>query len=207
MPSPASAAVSPNAMNAADDVADDEPADGAVVPDEAFAEEPEMSVEEQYQGLTDAIAQLEGEQKKAMGPYGEPAEDVEEETPPWANAVGTVVLGLFRFGFAVLVLRIAISFVDLPCYMPDVLKVAALFVVVREGVYGLGNLGGHWQWLHLFRAADVISFIALCWLLVQFKVTTQGIIALKIAVATEVATYIVMMGVALALMFTLGAVL
>jgi hypothetical protein len=130
------------------------------------------------------------------------AENEEEASQPaWAGAVGQVVLGLVRFGFAVLVLRLAINFVELPCYMPDVLKVAALFVVIREGVHGLGGLGGQWQWLRLFYAADIISFIALCWLLVQFKVATQGITALKIAIATEVASYFVMLLIGVAIVF------
>lgn len=132
-------------------------------------------------------------------------EEIKPE-PSWVSAVSAIVGGLFHFGFTVIILRMAITFVDLPCYMPDVLKVSALYVVIREGVDGLGGLGGHWEWLRLFRAADVLSFFALCILLFQFKIALQGITALKIAVATKVATFILMILVGLALTFGLAAI-
>ncbi len=126
--------------------------------------------------------------------------------PTWVKPVTEVVLACIRFGLALLVLRVAIGWVGLPCYMPDVAKVAAIFVVIREGVYGLGGLGGNWQWLHLFRASDIVSFLVLCGLLVRFKVALEGITALKIAIATEVASYFVMGAITLALIFGLGAI-
>lgn len=144
-----------------------------------------------------------GDLVEASNPHSRTIEDIaehglvpdgadDEEAPPWANTVTDIVGALLRFGFAVLMLRVAISWVELPCYMPDVMKVAALYTVIREGMHGLGRLGGHWEWVLLFKLDDVVSFFALMILLYKFKVALSGITALKIAIATKGATFLLM---------------
>lgn len=215
-PTPASAATSGQATaptRAAVSAAATPPSEVEAVASEESEGEVSDEDFEAWAGSThEALAEADLQMLKMAENYTEHGrlddeEFVEEEPSSAARAVGAVVLGLIHFGFAMLVLRLAINWVDLPCYMPDVAKVAALYVVIREGVHGLGGLGGHWEWIRLFRGGDVVSFFALCGLLVKFKVATQGLTALKIAVATKVATYIVMAALGVALMFGLQAVL
>jgi hypothetical protein len=128
----------------------------------------------------------------------------DEETPPWMGWVEGGVSALLRFGFAVLMLKIAISWADLPCYLPDVLKVSALYVVVREGMHSLADFGGHWEWIQLFHIDDGVSFFALTYLLYRFKIALSGLTALKIAMATKGVTYFLMLIVGVAWSFMLG---
>jgi hypothetical protein len=90
-------------------------------------------------------------------------------------------------------LRIAISWVELPCYMPDVCKVAALYTIIREGMHGLADFGGHWEWIRLFRLDDIIGYVAMMILLFKFKIALSGLTSLKIATATVGVTYFLML--------------
>jgi len=104
----------------------------------------------------------------------------------------------------VVLLAMAFRWVGLPFLVRDLFKVALLSIAVSAGVSGLGSLGGHWQWLQLFRADEVIGFVVLAVALFRFKLVRTGITALRIAVATKVASYFLMIGIGVALSFGLG---
>lgn len=131
-----------------------------------------------------------------------------EEPPPppqWVRITSSVVGLIFQLGFTTLILSIAMRWVGLPYFMPDLIKTAILSVAVFEGVRSLGNLGGHWQWLQLFRAEQLLSFIALCSGLFMFKVVGNGLTALKIAIATKLVTYFLMIILGMAVTFGLAS--
>jgi hypothetical protein len=125
--------------------------------------------------------------------------------PPWVG-VATECLGmLLRFGLVVLVLSLTMKWMELPFYWPDLMKVSVLYVAVREIVHGLGGLGGMWELLRIFRIDEGVGFFALAILLYRFGVTRDGLTALKIAAATKLVTYFLMIGAMLALTFGLLA--
>lgn len=181
-------------------------------PSSEVPEVPPDSQADDIEAMTDPLAAGSGD---FVHPFATAAEELADrgllphtaeksEAPGWHWWVTEIGSVLLRLGFAVLILRIAISWVELPCYLPDVLKVSVLFVVIREGIHGLSQMGGHWQWIELFRLADVASFFGLSILLVQFKIALSGLTALKIAIATVGASYFLMLIVAVGLSFLLG---
>ena len=137
--------------------------------------------------------------------HGKLTEHEVKPPPAWFGPVRSIVAGLLRFGFAFLILRIAISWVGLPCYLPDVAKVSFLYVVIREAVDGLGLLGGYWEFIGLFMVPDVVGSLAQAVLLYRFKIVHTGITALKIVAMTQGVTYFLMLVVGLALTIGLGA--
>ncbi|MBE2216415.1 MAG: hypothetical protein IAE82_21260 [Opitutaceae bacterium] len=143
----------------------------------------------------------------AIEKFVEDAEDPEEEPPP--SLVKTLlVLGIdvvFRFAFAVLVLRLSIHFVGVPFFWPDLLKVAVLYLAVREVMHGLGGLGGWWEFIPIFKLDDVTSFIILACSLTWFKIAGSGLTALKIAAMTKFVIVGLMLAVGLAVTFGLSA--
>lgn len=125
--------------------------------------------------------------------------------PRWVAWVSAGLgLGL-HFGIALAVLAVALKIVGLPFYLPDLLKACALYLVVREGLHSVGGLGGAWTFIPLFRIDDGISLLALAVLLFRFKIALSGLTALKVAAATKVATYVLMIGAGLAISFGMMA--
>jgi hypothetical protein len=143
----------------------------------------------------------------ALEEHVEDMEDFEEEPPP-SLAKRLLVLGIeivFRFGIAVLVLRLSIHLVGVPFFWPDLLKVAVLYLAVREVMHGLGGLGGWWEFIPLFRLDDATSFIILACSLTWFKIAGSGLTALKIAAMTKFVIVGLMLAVGLAVTFGLSA--
>lgn len=130
----------------------------------------------------------------------------EPEPPSKATVLLAFVIEIScRFGFCLLILRISLHWMSMPFYWPDLVKVSALYVVVRDGLHAVGGLGGSFALIRYFRVDDAISFFALALLLFHFKIALSGLTALKVAAATKFATYAVMMGVGLAIAFGLFA--
>lgn len=143
----------------------------------------------------------------ALEKHVEEMEDPEEEPPPsLAKTLLVLVIEIgFRFGIAVLVLRLSIHFVGVPFFWPDLLKVAVLYLAVREVMHGLGGLGGWWEFIPLFKLDDVVSFIVLACSLTWFKIAGSGLTALKIAAMTKFVIVGLMLAVGLAVTFGLSA--
>jgi len=137
----------------------------------------------------------------------EAMEDPEEDPPP-SLAKTLLVFGIdvvFRFGLAVLVLRLALHFVGVPFFWPDLMKVALLYLAVRETMHGLGALEGLWEFIPLFKLDDAVSFLVLACSLTWFKIAGSGLTALKIAVMTKAVILGLMLAVGLAVTFGLSA--
>ena len=143
----------------------------------------------------------------ALEDHVEAMEDAEEEEPP-SLAKTLLVFGIdvvFRFGLAVLVLRLALHFVGVPFFWPDLMKVALLYLAVRETIHGLGALEGLWEFIPLFKLDDVVSFVVLACSLTWFKIAGSGLTALKIALMTKAVILGLMLAVGLAVTFGLSA--
>lgn len=118
------------------------------------------------------------------------------------QSVGAIV----RLVLAAVILRIALGWLGLPCYWPDLFKVSVFYVFVRESVHAIGALGGNWELLHFFKVDDVLGFFALAICLHAFHVTRAGLTTLKVAAMTKSVTYVLMMLLGLALTFGLHAI-
>lgn len=139
--------------------------------------------------------------------FVESMEDPEEEEPESVKK-RILALGLeivFHFGFTVLVLRIAVQVVGVPFFWPDLLKAAVLYLSVYMVMQGLGELGGLWEFIPIFRLDDLVSLIILACSLTWFKVAGSGLTALKIAVATKFVTLGLMLALGLAIAFGLAS--
>ena len=130
-----------------------------------------------------------------------------EEAPAGLRIVAFLVGTIIRFGLVVLVLRLALHFVGVPFFWPDLLKVALLYLAVHEVLSGLGELGGWWEFVPLFRIDEVISFIVLACSLTWFKIAGSGITALKVAVATKVVVFGLMLVVGLLVTLAMSALM
>jgi hypothetical protein len=130
----------------------------------------------------------------------------EREAPsPAATAIQTTIQLVGRFVFALLILRLTLGWLGRPFYFPDLIKISLLNTAIRTGLHGLGDLGGNWEFINIFKTPDIVSFVALAILLFKFGVTRDGLTALKIAAATIVVTYFLMIGLGIVLVFGLGA--
>jgi len=125
--------------------------------------------------------------------------------PPWTIAASAIIGGLLRFGLALLMLRVATSWVGLPFFPGDAVKVAALYVVVFMGAHGLGGLGGLWPFIRIFRVDEAIGCVALSVFVARFKIATEGISVLKVTVTTGLATYMAMEALNFAIAFGFAA--
>ncbi|MGH8018808.1 MAG: hypothetical protein ACREIA_11030 [Opitutaceae bacterium] len=115
----------------------------------------------------------------------------------WAIGAG------LHLAIVIAVLSLSLKWLGLPFVWADLVKVGVLTLVVRETIYALGGLGGNWEMLRLFRVGECASFIVLAVLLFRFKVALSGLTALKVAAATKLVSYLLMIGVGLALSFAL----
>lgn len=128
----------------------------------------------------------------------------EEEKPPAWVTVASEAVGMgLRFVLVIVILGLAIRWVGLPFYWPDLIKVSALYVAVREVMHGLGGFGGLWEFIRIFRVEEGIGYLAMMFFLYKFGVCREGITALKIATATKIVTYFLMMILMLAVSFIL----
>jgi len=127
-----------------------------------------------------------------------------DELSPGMKLVAGIVGAVLHFGLTVLVLWIAIRMVGVPYFWPDLLKVAGLYVAVHGALTSLAELGGYWEFITLFRAQEVVSFLVLACSLTWFKIAGNGITALKIAAGTKVALVALMLGVGLVIAIGLG---
>jgi hypothetical protein len=148
------------------------------------------------------MAKMRAEMEKAVEDLGK-APEAPPPPPVWIKLVGAIVGAVLHFVIVVVILRLALSIVGVPFFWPDLIKVCLLYLAVREGLHGLSDLGGGWQFIALFRFDDVVSFVVLAVLLFRFKIALSGLTALKVAAATKAATYMLMIGVGLALSFGL----
>lgn len=201
-PAPKQAATADEATEDPAAVVEETEADAARETTDAEAATDAM-VAPSFGGATDQDTQL-LKMTENYEDHGKLTEHEVKPPPAWFGPVRSIVAALLRFGFAMLVLRIAISWVGLPCYLPDVAKVSFLYVVIREAVSGLGGLGGHWEFIGLFMVPDVVGSLAQAVLLYRFKVVHTGITALKIVAMTQGVTYFLMLVVGLALTIGLG---
>lgn len=129
----------------------------------------------------------------------------ESEPPPsWAKPVSSLIGMTARFAIMMVVLQIALKWVGQPYYMPDVLKISALYVVIRDGLHALGGLGGMWEMVPLFRIDEIVGLLALSLLLFKSEITRNGLTAMKIAFATHMVTLGLMLAVGLAMTFGLA---
>ncbi len=131
----------------------------------------------------------------------------DEETGPQAPEASDQVewaIGVaLHLAIILVVLALSLKWIGLPYVWADLVKVGVLTLVVREAIHALGGLGGNWEMIRLFRAGECVSFFALATLLFRFKVALSGLTALKVAAATKLVSYLLMMGVGLALTFAL----
>lgn len=177
-----------------DSQAADEPAE--VAPVEAEVATPEQEIE--HPGL--ALA-AEAEKMLKLAEGGE--EDVPESAaPPW---VGQLIGVGAHFAIVAIVLSLSLKWVGIPFVWWDLARVSVVYLAVRELFHGLGGLGGHWEFIRLFRVDELVSFVALSILLYRFKVVLSGLSALKVAAATKFVSYMLMIGVGLAVSFGLLA--
>lgn len=127
----------------------------------------------------------------------EQAAEAGPEQPPQPPRALQVAASLFgaavRFGLIIAVLRTALHVMGVPFYWPDLLKVSLLYLAVREVLAALGELGGWWEFIPLFRMQEVISFLILACSLTWFKIAGSGITALRIAVAAKIVVYVLML--------------
>ncbi len=170
--------------------------------EEAFAGadgagDPELMPSEAIRAIEQHLEQA--EQAAEAGPE-EPA-----RLPPALHVAATLFGAAFRFGLIVVVLRAALHVMGVPFYWPDLLKVSLLYLAVRETLAALGELGGWWEFIPLFRLQEVISFLVLACSLTWFKIAGSGITALRIAVAAKVVVYVLMLIVAFLITLALSA--
>lgn len=142
---------------------------------------------------------------RLLAGHDEEIETADRE-PPGAAWVGTLTKMVLHLTVVLVILAVALKWLGLPYVWSDLAKVGVLTVAVREGLHGLGGLGGNWEMLRLFRIDEVISFIALAVALFRFKVVLTGLTALKVAAATKSVAYMLMIGVGVALTFGMLAV-
>jgi hypothetical protein len=143
---------------------------------------------------------------KELEEHVEAMENPQAEEPVSATKqVLIFALGVvFRFGFTLLVLRIAVHVVEIPFFWPDLTKVAGLCLAVHAFMEGLAELGGLWEFITLFALDDIVTFIILACSLTWFKVAGSGLTALKIAAATQFVVIGLMFAVGLAVAFGLS---
>jgi len=130
--------------------------------------------------------------------------DDEDDIPPLYKLIGGLIGAVLHFVLTVLVLRIAVQVIGVPFFWADLLKVAVLYVAVHGLLLSLAELGGYWEFITLFRAQEVISFLVLACSLTWFKIAGNGITALKIAAASKIALVALMLGVGVLLAIGFG---
>jgi hypothetical protein len=130
----------------------------------------------------------------------------EPEPPsPATIAVREIVQFVARFGFALLILRITLAWLGRPAYFPDLIKVSLIYTAIRAAIHEVGTFEGSWQFINIFEVPDIVAFFSLAVLLFRFGVTKDGLTALKIAAATIMVTYFLMIGLGIVLVFGLGS--
>lgn len=167
--------------------------------------------EEELPSGAKAAPSVDAARETAMADSDEVSDDFEDEEEPEMSGAAKVVSFLIeaglRFGLVVLVLRIAIHVVGVPFLWPDLLKVALLYLAVHEVMGALGALGGLWEFIPIFRLDSIVGFIVLACSLTWFKIAGSGLTALKLAVATGLVMYFLMLGIGVAIAIVVPSLL
>jgi hypothetical protein len=127
------------------------------------------------------------------------------EPPPGAAVLNFALLAVLRLGAQLLLLRLTFAFMEMPVLWGDLLKVAFLNFAVHQSLSFLGQQPGVWELIPVFRVDSVVSYLILACSLKWFKIASCGVTALKIASATSVVLYFLMLGLAVAVSFALPA--